>query len=367
MSSSTDALRRLIAESIALHEVVAASLDINATDLRCLELLQDEPGATPSRLAELASLTSGAVTGVLDRLESAGFLTRESDPEDRRRIIVRLDPERMADVAAAYEPLLARAAGLGRRRETAPVIDGLVAAFADERARLQVATEGGFIDDTYVAPMPAVARARLVLATGAPRLNLGGSGFGQQVRMVAETAATRLRLRPGPRAGGLVRATFVGPPPDVRATDGSVAMRYRRRVLDTRAREIDAQLNPSATWSLDVDGGITDLVGDLREVPFGGLEIRGGANHLDLRLPRPSGTVRLALVGGASDIRVSRPADVPVAVSARGGVADLRLDDVRKRASATDLRLETTGFSARPDRYLLELDGGVARLSVRGA
>jgi hypothetical protein len=138
-------------------------------------------------------------------------------------------------------------------------------------------------------------------------------------------------------------------------------------VLDTRAREIDARLNPSATWSFEVDGGITDLVGDLRDVPFGGLEIRGGANHLDLRLPRPSGTVRIALVGGSSDIRISRPGEVPVAVSARGGVADLRLDDVRKHASATDLRVETRGYPAVPDRYLLELDGGVARLSVRGA
>lgn len=363
--STPDALRHLIAHSIAMHEVLAASLGINATDLRCLELLQENAGITPSRLAELAALTSGAVTGVLDRLEAAGFVRREADPADRRRIIVRPVPERMADVAAAYKPLLARAASLRGRRDAAAYLDGLIGALAAEADRLRVATEGGLLDNLYVAPMEHVARARLHLTTGAPRLNLGGSGFGQQVRMVAETAATRLRLGAGSPTGELIRATFLGPPADVRTSAGSVRMRYRRRMLDTRAREIDAHLNPSATWSIEVDGGITDLEGDLRDVPFGGLEIRGGANHLRLRLPPPSGTVRIVLEGGSSEIRVSRPAGVPVAVAANGGVAQLRLDDVRRHASATDLHLETPGYDRVPDRYLLELEGGVADLTVR--
>ena len=111
MSSPADALRRLIAQSIAMHEVVAASLGINATDLRCLELLSANPGITPSRLAELSGLTSGAVTGVLDRLEAAGFVRRESDPEDRRRIIVRPVPEKKLSVLS---PLTARLMTSGR-------------------------------------------------------------------------------------------------------------------------------------------------------------------------------------------------------------------------------------------------------------
>ena len=363
--SSPDVLRRLIVHSIAMHDVLAGSLGINATDLRCLELLEENPGVTPSRLAQLAALTSGAVTGVLDRLEASGFVRREADPEDRRRIIVRPVPERMADVAAAYKPLLARAASLRGRRDAAPYLDGLIGALVAETDRLRVATEGGLLGNLYVAPMERVARARLHLTTGAPRLNLGGSGFGQQVRMVAETAATRLRLAAGSPSGELIRATFVGPPADVRTSGGSVTMRYRRRMLDTRAREIDAQLNPSAAWSIEIDGGITDLDCDLRHVPFGGLEVRGGANHLRLRLPPPNGTVRIGLEGGSSEMRVSRPAGVPVAVAAAGGIAQLRLDDVRRQASATDLRLETPGYDRVPDRYLLELEGGLADLTVR--
>ena len=70
MSAPADAVRRLIARSIAAHEAVAASLGINPADLRCLQLIAEEPDLAPSRLAELSGLTSGAVTGVLDRLES---------------------------------------------------------------------------------------------------------------------------------------------------------------------------------------------------------------------------------------------------------------------------------------------------------
>ncbi|HVN12145.1 MAG TPA: MarR family transcriptional regulator, partial [Kineosporiaceae bacterium] len=52
----------------AYDEALAAQLGLNPTDLRCLELVGAEPGLTPGRLAELAGLTSGAITGVLDRL-----------------------------------------------------------------------------------------------------------------------------------------------------------------------------------------------------------------------------------------------------------------------------------------------------------
>jgi DNA-binding MarR family transcriptional regulator len=41
-------------------------------------------------LADLTGLTTGAVTGIIDRLEQAGFTRREKDPLDSRRVIVRI-------------------------------------------------------------------------------------------------------------------------------------------------------------------------------------------------------------------------------------------------------------------------------------
>lgn len=362
--STPDQLRRLIARAIEVHELVAASLGINATDLRCLELLEREDRMTPSRLAELAGLTSGAVTGVLDRLEAAGFVRREADPEDRRRFIVQPVPERMADVTEAYRPVLERISGIGSGPKLERWVDELVGVLGRESERLRVATEGGIVDNAYVAPLRDLTRARLALATGAPRLNFSRTAMGQQVRMVAETAATRLSLRSAGDVAELIRADFVGPPPDVRTSDGTVSMRYRRRMMDLRAREIDASLHPSAAWGIEIDGGITDLGGDLRGISVTGIEVRGGVNHLRLALGRPSGTVRVAIAGGTSDARITRPRDVPVALIVRGGAAHLSLDGRTRSASGTDLRTATTSWASKPDRYEIEIAGGAAHLTV---
>jgi DNA-binding MarR family transcriptional regulator len=335
---------------------------MNPTDLRCLELLGLESEATPSRLAVLLGLTTGAVTGILDRLERTGFVRREADPADRRRVFVRPVPERLTEIAARYQPFerRIRALGAGPREAVGPLAEAL----ALESGRLRVTTEGGMLDGVYMAPAGSVERARLALFTGAPRLSLGGVALGQQVRMVAESAATRLRLRSADPGGELIRATFVGPPPDVRTADGTVTIRYRRRMIDTRAREIEAGLAPSVPWSVEIDGGITDLEADLRGVRLEGVTIRGGANHLRLELPRPSGTVRVSLAGGTSQAIVTRPRGVPVALVVRGGAANLRFDGDRRHASGTDLRLESRGFGSVPDRYEIEVAGGAAQLSV---
>ena len=96
------------------------------------------------------------------------------------------------------------------------------------------------VGNTYLAPVGEARRARLAIVTGAPRVNLGAAALGQQVRMVAETAATRLTLFAGDAQVELVRADFVGPPPDMRSADGSVTIRYRRRMIDPRSREVRA-------------------------------------------------------------------------------------------------------------------------------
>src|SRR5690606_6801022 len=83
----------------------------NPTDHKCLDMIwrcYDPAGSsecmTPGQLARETRLTTGAVTGVLDRLEHAGYVVREHDPEDRRRIIVRPVPERIkADVWPLFD------------------------------------------------------------------------------------------------------------------------------------------------------------------------------------------------------------------------------------------------------------------------
>jgi DNA-binding MarR family transcriptional regulator len=365
-ASLARAVHGLIAGSVAAHEAVAERLGINSTDLRCLVLASREPGLQPTRLAELAGLTTGAITGVLDRLERAGFVRREPDPADRRRLRVRLVADRVGEIEGYYEPLLERAQQLTEaweptaREHVAEYVESFAAALREEAARLRVATRGGLVGNVYTAPLADIDRARLVYASGAPRLAFGGAALGQQVRVVAETAATRLRLRSGAGAAELVRAVFDGPAPDVRASGGALTMRYGRRLIDVRSRLADVALSASPTWAIEVDGGVTDLDGDLRTVRLESLEVRGGANHIRLNLGRPEGTTRIVLAGGTSDAHFERPRGVAMALQVRDGVSHLRFDGNRTESVSGALRLQTDGYGAAAERFEIELRGGAS-------
>jgi DNA-binding MarR family transcriptional regulator len=86
-------------------EAVAQAVGINRTDMRCLDILAQEGGATAGRLAERMGLTTGAVTTVLDRLEAAGLARRERDESDRRRVKVALTDKAHAELMPFYAPL----------------------------------------------------------------------------------------------------------------------------------------------------------------------------------------------------------------------------------------------------------------------
>jgi DNA-binding MarR family transcriptional regulator len=85
--------RELATKTVLFHQAVATRLGLNATDLKCLDLLrQTQTPLTAANLAALTGLTGGAITGVADRLEAAGFVERVRDRADRRRWELRPSP-----------------------------------------------------------------------------------------------------------------------------------------------------------------------------------------------------------------------------------------------------------------------------------
>ena len=86
-------------------EAVAHAVGVNRTDMRCLDILAQEGGATAGRLATLMGLTTGAITTVVDRLEAAGFARRERDENDRRRVRVALTEKAHSELMPFYAPL----------------------------------------------------------------------------------------------------------------------------------------------------------------------------------------------------------------------------------------------------------------------
>jgi len=90
-----------------MGQAAADRIGINATDLNCLNTLSFRGEMTAGELARERGLTTASITGVADRLEEAGFVRRERDPRDRRRVVIRLVLERaLSDVAPVFLPMI---------------------------------------------------------------------------------------------------------------------------------------------------------------------------------------------------------------------------------------------------------------------
>ncbi len=89
----------------AFDNLAAQRLGVNDTDLHCLNIIENSGGLTAGELAAEAGLTTGAVTGVIDRLERVGFARRVSDPEDRRRVKVEVTPKFYARAEKIWGPM----------------------------------------------------------------------------------------------------------------------------------------------------------------------------------------------------------------------------------------------------------------------
>lgn len=105
-----DVMRDFMARAVLFQDAVARFGGINSTDMQAVGLLMSEGPATPGELAERTGMTAGgAITAVIDRLERTGYVTRQRDAADRRRVIVTAVPETvLAKVGPVYGRIGAR-------------------------------------------------------------------------------------------------------------------------------------------------------------------------------------------------------------------------------------------------------------------
>ncbi|GAQ62423.1 MarR family winged helix-turn-helix transcriptional regulator [Streptomyces scabiei] len=138
------AMDGLIATMIVGQQEFARRFGLSVTDLVCFAYVMEAGDApvTAGDLAQRAHVTTGAVTGILNRLERGGFVTRQPDPADRRRVRVVAVPDVVERVVAVYGPFYARLAELFARYspdELALLTDWFVR--AEELAR-------GYLDES---------------------------------------------------------------------------------------------------------------------------------------------------------------------------------------------------------------------------
>jgi DNA-binding MarR family transcriptional regulator len=101
------AMRRTGSLMQLMGQAAADRIGINATDLNCLNILSFSGHMTAGELARATGLTTASITGVIDRLEEAGYVSRERDPHDRRRVVVTLSLDQaMRNVASVFLPVM---------------------------------------------------------------------------------------------------------------------------------------------------------------------------------------------------------------------------------------------------------------------
>ncbi|MEV6239201.1 MarR family transcriptional regulator [Lentzea sp. NPDC051838] len=99
-------VRALVMESNRFLEIFSAAHALHPTDMTALNLIMTARSPmTPGALAKALNLSASATTSVLDRLARAGHVVRERDPEDRRRVELRVLSDAEALAAAFFQPL----------------------------------------------------------------------------------------------------------------------------------------------------------------------------------------------------------------------------------------------------------------------
>ncbi len=104
----TDALgKRLSLATILFHSAVAERMGVTVTDAKCRSLLLQYGPLSAGDLATHLGLTTGAVTGVIDRLVAAKIVRRAKDGADGRRVVVELvpNPSRDRAIDALFAPM----------------------------------------------------------------------------------------------------------------------------------------------------------------------------------------------------------------------------------------------------------------------
>jgi DNA-binding transcriptional ArsR family regulator len=100
-------LRRAGSLMHLMSQAAADLIGINVTDLNCMNILSFSGQMTAGELARATGLTTASITGVIDRLEQAGFVHRERDAADRRRVVIKVDVQRaLSTIAPVFGPMM---------------------------------------------------------------------------------------------------------------------------------------------------------------------------------------------------------------------------------------------------------------------
>ena len=107
LDSLEEQSRELSTRTVIFHHLIGERLGLNPTDHKCLDvIIKSGTPMTASQLAEETGLSTGAITGVVDRLEKAGYVKRKRDQKDRRLVFINpLIDKAIVKLSPIFEPI----------------------------------------------------------------------------------------------------------------------------------------------------------------------------------------------------------------------------------------------------------------------
>lgn len=342
--------RRSTLDSVYFLQAVAERSGMNLTDLQCIAILISTGPITAGQLAETTGLTTGAVTGVIDRMERAGYVRREKDPGDGRRVVVQPVLEALEQAGAGlFGPQEGQLDALMSEyddRDLAIFLDLMRKANTVTREEIdRIRAAAGDKEGENPPPLGSVERGRLVFVNG----------------------TTRLTLRVASAMDTLYQANFEGTAPKVEFEAGTVTVRRSRRftLFDLRKHAETFTLNPAVPWEIEVRGGAARLEANLEGLELSSFALKGGIGDVVLKLPEPLGTVKVRLTGGMAKASFYRPAGVEVQLNARGGFSKLAFDEQNLHGGGGKVQLQSPGYREANNRYDIEISGGASEIAVQ--
>ncbi len=343
-------LRQSTGLGASFFRAAAASIGMTVTDMLVLDILDSAGPTTAGQLADLTGLTTGAITGMLNRLEESGFVRRERDPNDARKVIVRLTP------------------GKDARREIDAIFDSLGGAWDDMASSYddeQLAFLLEFLQRSNALSRKEIVRLREAPA-GEGEIFTAPLGDLESGRLVVSCESSWLTVRADGAMAELCQAHFEGPAPSVAVKDGVVTIRYPRRLLVPirgKGRAVVA-LSAAIPWWIVIQGGASEITAELSGLNLAGLEVKGGVSMIRLDLPALSGVIPIRISGGASDILVRRPAGVAARAHLKGWVSKFVFDDQTFSDVGNDVRLQSRDYEATGSYFDIEVASSASTVTI---
>ncbi len=337
----TREIRQFTGLSASFFRAAAARIGIAVTDMQVMDILDLTGEASAGQLADLMGLTTGAITRILDRLEEVGLIRRERDPNDGRKVIVRL------------------ASGKDEMHKVRSILDSVGEEWDEVTSRYDDEQLAFLLE--FLKHSNALSRKELARLQEAPSSE--GGIFSapledqQSGRLVVSCGISRLSLHADARMAELYQARFEGPLPNVKTKEGTVTIRYPRRLLGLGEKQGAAKvaLSVAVPWRIVIQGGAAEVVAELGGLDLAGLEVKGGFSMIRLDLPAPSGVVPIRISGGAAEITVRRPAGAAARVHFKGWVSALVFDDQTFSGAGNNVQLQNSDFDLTAPYYDIEI------------